>query len=644
MGRPIIIAGGGIGGLVLGNALRMCNIPFVCLEQSNSFRKVGGGIGLWGPALKALRQIGIESELNGKHLTCAGYRISSQIQRNEWLVRPQNNILDRHTSCLCIRRADLQSALFHSMQEGELRLNAKVVSFTQNTDSVSVTLENGEVLEGSLLVAADGIHSTIASTLFPSTPRRPCGYYYWQGIAPLPPPPPDSDKGGGGIWGNDMAAYEAWHPGIRFGMVPLPHNECFWFVCSDTDLPPPPTTTPSTSSIDTQHPNPPTHIQTGLSQLLQPFGTIVESLLLHTPPSDIYSTTLIEVPPMTTWSSCRVTCLGDAVHGMAPNLAQGACLAIEDALELAHQLHRLNSRPDHSVTNATLPALTDALRDYERRRWWRVYLVQFLVPLVHTIGACSEPYSSIRNGIFHIFPDVIKTCVFDCTHQMALGWRYTPPNLGQGLYHRLLDKTFLAANVSLSTFHAHDVNRLCSGNVVVERGRGVLCHLLGRLLQLPPPTALTEKSDVSVQIHTDSQGVETWRRIFSYYSRSNADNMTTAVPTRVVEFTTRQSITGEDLVECYGPCQFHFRVMIEGPNQFRLSLREMWLGIPLSPFLVRVPAIGTPQVDGWTVQSKADTGWMFDVHIRGPRWTDGFVGLLVRYHGEITRYSRDMRD
>ncbi len=61
----VVIVGSGIGGLVLGSALKLCGIPFIILEQAKVITRSGGGIGLWGPAFKALRQLNLESKLTG---------------------------------------------------------------------------------------------------------------------------------------------------------------------------------------------------------------------------------------------------------------------------------------------------------------------------------------------------------------------------------------------------------------------------------------------------------------------------------------------------------------------------------------------------------------------------------------------------
>ena len=205
-------------------ALKICKVPHLVLGRSAGPRKLGGGIGLWGSTLKALRTLGIESSLVGSPLVCAGYRTVKQINQNKWLVKP-SEILDRHTSCLCLRRHELLSKLTAAVSPCCIRYERNVISLKRLPDqSVLLTLDNGQVVRGSAVVGADGIQSNIRKTIFPEVEVKPCGYYYWLGVSmglDGDPPPP---------------AYEAWHHGLRFGMVPLAGRESFWFLCSNEDI------------------------------------------------------------------------------------------------------------------------------------------------------------------------------------------------------------------------------------------------------------------------------------------------------------------------------------------------------------------------------------------------------------------------
>ena len=361
--------------------------------------------------------------------------------------------------------------------------------------------------------------------------------------------------------------------------------------------------------------------------------------------------------------------LGDAVHGMAPNLAQGACLAIEDALELARCIRCLHIQADQATaaetaartnaiylststnparssfsasaaaaTTAAAPAtsasiysalLRSSMDHYESIRRSRATLVQYLVPLVHKIGAMPAPLCHLRDALFGLFPAAFKTAIFDLTHRWALGWSYTAPNLGQGLYYRLLGARFMKKNTAFGAFHRHDVNRRCHGkDVQVLHGDTVLARGIAVVCQLP--SEIIQGGEVELKVTVDPMtGSESWHRIF-----------TSADGTSVSRFNTHQCISGEQLQESMGPLEFNFEPLICSDEKgFVLSLRDLKIGIPGTFWTLPVPRLFRPCVEGVSIHRPDVGGWDFDVSIRSPAWAEGMVGLIVRYRGTITTIS-----
>lgn len=612
----VIISGGGISGLCLGIALKKQNIPYIILEKSKQYdrniKRIGGGIGLWGPALKALRVLGVEEKLHGKQLTCAGYRTSHQLTSQQWLVKPSFDRLNRHTSCLCLRRGELQNKLLDSIDQDTIKLNSEVKSIQQTSTNVIVHLHNGETVTGSMLVGADGVDSVTRQTIFPSISPSSCGYFYWQGIGTLPSPGSTS-----------IPAYEAWHPGIRFGVVPLPDSECFWFICSDKDI------SPSSKTLN--------HI---LSQLISPFGSEAISLVSNTDPASIYQAHLRDVhPPSGKWSNGRIVCIGDSIHAMAPNLAQGACLAIEDAMELAHQIGSIDQ------TSASLEDIERIFQLFTRNRQKRTQLVQFLVPLVHKMGSMSLPYTFYRNICFQIFPDFFKTIIFDTTHRIALGWSYTPPNLYQGLYHRLLSSTFLQKYSFLSLFHAKDRTRYCSGSLQVTVSDSRLIQILLFVLSLPSSNITYQHGYLTVEMISSStsnnnKGYEIWNRTFI--------NQKTKIQ---YHFNTTQTIHEEMLKETfYNFMTFYFNILEQSnSNTFLLILHDFTLEFSFFSYEIHIPipSIFHPCVVGKTMLSedKDMIGWDYEVDITLPKWCQKWMksttSRILKYEGRINQCSLD---
>lgn len=623
--EPIIISGGGIAGLTLGIALKKQKIPFILLEKSPQIiKQIGGGIGLWGPALKGLKQLGVEDKLIGKNLVCAGYRSSSQLIQDKWLVQPNYKTLNRHTSCLCLRRGELQEKLIETLDSSNILYNSELKSFNQTSDAVYVQLKNGVELKGSILVGADGIHSITRKHIFPNIIPKDIHYNYWQGI--------------GFIKNNHelLPAYEAWHPHIRFGMVPLPSGECFWFICSDYDIP-----------KEFQNDS----LNISLTKFLEPFGNEVISLVSNTNPNEIFRAHLQEIPSLSKWSLNRVICIGDSVHAMAPNLAQGACLAIEDSIELAHQLSKIYSSYQDIIIyqgkdkgkdkdNDHLNIINKSFQEFENKRYYRTKLVQTLVPLVHTVGALKSPYNEYRNSFFTIFPNWIKTFVFDQTHRLSLGWTYTTPNLHQGLYHRLLSREFLSKHSKLSEFHSNEVNRYCRGNVEITVGTTFLSKLLLKFCSLPTSNILIQNGEVQVEMTSNSStGEEYWNRKFIDHSTN-----------KIYTFNTTQSIYEEDLEEIFlNLIIFHFKV-IENDSNFYFHCHKMFIKFPpfissssFSSMKIPVPKFLHPKITGNTILNSNlnEVGWKYDVEIDSPTWCSSIVGKLLRYEGNIFELIKD---
>jgi hypothetical protein len=238
----------------------------------------------------------------------------------------------------------------------------------------------------------------------------------------------------------------------------------------------------------------------------------------------------------------------------------------------------------------------------------------------------------------------VKNAVFDATHKLTLGWRYTPPNLGQGLYHRLLGPHFMEANPALSRYHAGDVDRYCRGSVVVTRGDTVLARALAVALRVPRASAPGEKGEVEVVTSTAADGSEHWQRSFRLRAGAGGADV-------VSEFNTRQDICEEQLVETYGPFEYLFDILYPlsraggAGDTFVLSLVRFRVGIP-GVCMLPLPGLLSPVVTGTTTHrdrtAAGGAGWHFCVNVRGPSWLDRWLGLIFQYEGEICHFEKKL--
>ena len=364
--QRVLIAGGGIGGLVAAIALQREGLAVSVFERVKKLEEVGAGLTLWANALRAFQQIGLANLLEtvGRPVT----RSCILSWQGELLAETPVEALTKRfgTPLVAVHRADLQAALLAVLGQGVVHTGSTCTGFHQDDAQVRVHLADGREVSGDILVGADGLHSSIRAQLLGATPPRYAGYTAWRGVAPITPRQ----------WGQRMAT-ETWGKGRRFGLVPLSQGRMYWFATLNT-------------------PEGMRDKEGGRKQeLLDLFQTChdpVPAVIEATDEAAILRNDIYDRPPLYHWSQGRVTLLGDAAHPMTPNMGQGACQAIEDAVVLATCL-----TTQHSVASA--------LRAYEKHRLKRANSV---VQQSARVGQVAQWESSMavkmRNIVFKLLP------------------------------------------------------------------------------------------------------------------------------------------------------------------------------------------------------------------------------------------------
>lgn len=358
-----LIIGGGIGGLAAAIALRQAGHEVMVFEQVGELKEIGAGITLWANAIKALDKLALGETIRAWSIPEMGGGVFSQ--RGELLAEISTAELERRFGAvsLAVHRADLQTAMQQELGEGMLQLDARLVGFEQNATEVRARFADGQEVRGDVLVGADGIHSVVQAQLFGETKPRYAGYTAWRGIAPK--------------WHADIVAGETWGYGARFGIVPLSQERIYWFATRNA--PEGERDTPSERK----------------RELLEMFGgwhTPIRAIIEATPESAILRNDIYDREPLKCWSQGRVTLLGDAAHPMTPNLGQGACQAIEDAVVLAQCLGKV----------ADVPA---ALRLYQGERLSRTSAIVIQSRRIGWIGQWENPLACwLRNTGSKLYP------------------------------------------------------------------------------------------------------------------------------------------------------------------------------------------------------------------------------------------------
>lgn len=308
----VIIIGGGIGGLAVAIALRQANIDAVVFERAGAYREVGAGLTLWPNAVNALRKIGLGDKLD----RLAVPQLSGGIRtwRGDVLLATSVDEVEQRFGAppVVVHRAELLALLNGALKPDEPCFNAPLTRFAQDSRGIEATFADGSTADADLLIGADGLHSVVRAQLWGRAAPRYAGYTAWRAVVPY-----DTAQLPDGIGG------ETWGCGARFGIVPMSDQRVYWFA--------------TLNAPEGQRNGVGGHKQE-LTELFRGWHAPISDIIAATDDAAILRNDIYDRPPLRRWSAGRVTLLGDAAHPMTPNLGQGACQAIEDAVVLANCL------------------------------------------------------------------------------------------------------------------------------------------------------------------------------------------------------------------------------------------------------------------------------------------------------------------
>lgn len=342
----IAICGGGIGGLSAAIALGKTGHDVTVFEKTKAFNRVGADINLTPNAVFAVDRLGVGDILR-KTAARPTFRISRDgITGEETSRLPMSSAAEQKYGApqLTIHRADLLEALRAQLPDGMLQLGRSVETVTQEDEKATIHFDDGSEQTFDLVVGADGIHSAVRTALWGEDNPSFTGMVSYRGVFPREDAPdlPDLDaftKWWGEVSEKQIVVFPLTGGKEIFVFSTLPISEWSeegWTLPGDVK-----------------------ELQDAYSNFHVDAQKVLASL------SEVTRSALHVREPMSQWAKGNVTLLGDAAHPMVPFMAQGACMAIEDAVVLAR-----------SLEGAETSTVAAALERYEKERKPRTKRVQ----------------------------------------------------------------------------------------------------------------------------------------------------------------------------------------------------------------------------------------------------------------------------
>ncbi|MFE3627237.1 FAD-dependent monooxygenase [Streptomyces goshikiensis] len=363
-----LVIGAGIGGLTCAVALRRVGIDVEVYERATELRDVGSGLSVMSNAVTALAGFGIDLGLDKRGQAVESFRIMDRRGRRIRDLPFQDTRGQVGAPSYCLSRADLQEALLAEIGDCPVHLGSTAIGFETAGVGVTARFEDGRSASGDILIGADGFNSCIRRHLVGPEQAKDSGYLFRLGIVPFRHRHLTTG-----------AVRHYWGSGQRFGLIDIGKGRCYWWAAMST-----PEDTPA-----------PSRVKELLRLAYGDWADEVRAVIDATPQADILTVPSRDRAFLERWGDGPVTLLGDAAHPMLTTLAQGAGMAMEDAVVLARTLAEPMTGDD--------PAR--ALRAYEERRRDRTRAMVAGSRRMSELTQGATPRSRlVRNAYFRFVP------------------------------------------------------------------------------------------------------------------------------------------------------------------------------------------------------------------------------------------------
>ena len=330
---PVLIAGGGIGGLATALTLHQIGVPCRVFESVANMRPLGVGINLQPNAVRELYDLGIaDAALAEVGIRCREWALVG-LNGNDIYSERRGLDAGYRWPQYSIHRGELHMLLYRTalqrLGDGAICSGHRVVGYRNVADGVVVLVQHdgGEIEEvkGSLLVGADGIHSAVRAQMYPDQPPIHWGgALMWRGTCPGIPVRTGASFVGLGTHRHRVVLYPISPPDPATGLATINWIAEITMDSADgwqkSDW-------TNQASVDDVVP----HFEDW------DFGWLnVPDMVRST--ADIYEIPMIDRDPVPSWHDGNVVLLGDAAHPMYPTGSHGGTQAIVDARVLGRSI------------------------------------------------------------------------------------------------------------------------------------------------------------------------------------------------------------------------------------------------------------------------------------------------------------------
>jgi salicylate hydroxylase len=366
---PVAIAGGGIGGLACALALARKAFRSIVLEQAREFGEVGVGLHVAPNALSVLDALGVGPAAKKNALMIERLLMLDAVTGETIADLPCDQRFERRfgNPYAVAHRAHIHGPLLEACrahQTIELCTDSRVTGFEPDGTGVSVVLASGKRIAAGALVGADGVYSEVRKRIVGDGDPLPAGAIIFRATIPAAQMPKDLQHPYPTFW-----AGPGWH------MIYYPISDWSMFNLGCTVL----TGQATLSEAEEFAPD--------AMLPLFPEGCETPMRVIRIPRS-FRRFVIVHREPVDNWTVGAITLLGDAAHPMVQYIAQGAAMALEDAICLAHAADECDG---------DLPA---AFQRYQEARIVRTARVQISSLMMSKLNHAKGVERKVRNSLF----------------------------------------------------------------------------------------------------------------------------------------------------------------------------------------------------------------------------------------------------